>query len=183
MQTRTSIYHKLILYIFFLGIFVIIVVSLYSFITARNAILQRTFDQLTSLRVSKKEQVEQFFNDRVKEVELFSRQKNSIVIQLNTRAVKGDITLNSTNDILNGNFSKFFASSGYFEEIYIDYSGQRKRYILDSVSGKFSSSEADEKQMLDPLFKSIGNIKEVKIVDYSFQPKSQLNQNLKLQSV
>jgi signal transduction histidine kinase len=146
------------------------VVSLYSFITARNAILQRTFDQLTSLRVSKKEQVEQFFNDRVKEVELFSRQKNSIVIQLNTRTVKGDITLNSTNDILNGNFSKFFASSGYFEEIYIDYSGQRKRYILDSVSGKFSSSEADEKQMLDPLFKSIGNIKEVKIVDYSFQP-------------
>jgi hypothetical protein len=58
MQTRTSIYHKLILYIFFLGIFVIVSVSLFSFITTRNAILQRTFDQLTSLRVAKKEQVE-----------------------------------------------------------------------------------------------------------------------------
>lgn len=119
MQTRTSISHKLILYIFFLGIFVIVSVSLYSFITARNAILQRTFDQIISLRVAKKEQVEQFFIDRLKEVELFFRQANSGSIRIETQRNKEILTFRPNQEVLDANFREFFKSGNYYSNIYI----------------------------------------------------------------
>ena len=133
MQPRTSIYHKLILYIFFLGIFVIIVVSLYSFITARNAILQRTFDQLTSLRVAKKEQVEQFFTDRIKEVELFSHQDNSGQISIKVKRLEGLVTFDTSDEGMNSHFERFLKSGGYFSNVYIVNEGNIECYNFDSM--------------------------------------------------
>jgi signal transduction histidine kinase len=169
MQTRTSIYHKLILYIFFLGIFVIVAVSLYSFITARNAILQRTFDQLTSLRVAKKEQVEQFFLDRMKEVELFTHQENSAGFRINTRRLEGIFTWNTPACGMNSNFENFFRSGGYFSNVYIAENGKTELYCFDSVPGKPHILEPSEEMALKPAISHCLKENRLLIEDYTMR--------------
>jgi signal transduction histidine kinase len=168
METRTSIYHKLILYIFLLGIFVIVAVSLYSFITSRNAIMQRTFDQLTSLRVAKKAQVEQFFTDRVKEVGLFSHQEHSGIIQLNTGKSNLRITFNSPGYFLNDNFKKFFSASGYYNRIIIVNNDNFECYNLDSSQLEPVALNGNEKIALLPLVAKVKAQNSVFPDDFSF---------------
>jgi len=71
MRTR-SLSDKIVLYFVIIGITAIAVVSTYSFITFKHALLNRTFDQLTSVRVVKKNQVEQFYQDRLSEIILIA---------------------------------------------------------------------------------------------------------------
>lgn len=68
-----KITEKLSLYIFFLGLVIILCVGLYLFSQAKKALINRTFEQLTSIRVAKKNQVENFFNDRCAEIKLFAQ--------------------------------------------------------------------------------------------------------------
>lgn len=136
MQPRTSIYHKLILYIFLLGIFVIVAVSLFSFITSRNAILQRTFDQLTSVRVDRKTQVERFFNDRMKEIELFSYQLSSASENMKANMVDNRRSFSVHSLGLDANFERFFKSGSYYTAIYVSRGGKLIGYNLDSDSLK-----------------------------------------------
>jgi len=63
---------KLILYFLCLGLGTIFIISIYSYYATQDALMSRTFDQLTSLRIAKKNQVEIFFKDRIKEVILLS---------------------------------------------------------------------------------------------------------------
>jgi signal transduction histidine kinase len=77
---------KLILYFLLLGLGTIFLISIYSYYSTQEALMNRTFDQLTSLRIAKKNQVEIFFRDRIKEVILLSgsdETKNIAVIQDN----------------------------------------------------------------------------------------------------
>jgi signal transduction histidine kinase len=167
MQTRTSIYHKLILYIFFLGIFVIVAVSLYSFITARNAILQRTFEQLTSLRVAKKEQVEKFFSDRIKEVELFSHQDNTGLIRIKTRRLEGVITFNNPVEGMNTNLESFLKSGGYFSKVYLVNDRKIECYNFDSVSGKSYEPDISAQKFLKSLATKVLHENKLIVEDYT----------------
>ncbi len=167
MQTQTSIYHKLILYIFLLGIFVIVAVSLFSFITARNAILERTFEQLTSLRVAKKGQIEQFFNDRIKEVELFSHQDISGVFKFNAKHLEGSISFNLYREGMDSNFEKFFRTGNYFEKVYIVKGVQIECFVFDSISGKSFSVSNDEKQLLNQVLSKVRIENKIVLQDYS----------------
>lgn len=144
-------------------------VSLYSFVTARNAILQRTYDQLTSLRVAKKEQVEQFFNDRMKEVELFSYQENSTIIQVKGQRIEGRITFHTPGEGLNANFVRFFKSAGYYNNVYIINNGIIECYSLDSASAKLRSPDDAEKLTLEPLILKVKKEKRLFIQDYTLR--------------
>ncbi|NVO02008.1 MAG: hypothetical protein HXX09_04845, partial [Bacteroidetes bacterium] len=70
-----SITEKLIFYFVILGIVVITIIGNYSYYFANKALLNRTFDQLTSLRLEKKNRIEQFFLDRQRDINLFSNSK------------------------------------------------------------------------------------------------------------
>ncbi len=63
---------KLILYFVLLGLGAIVIVSTVSFFGTKTALMNRTFDQLTSLRITKNNQVEQFFNDRIRDMQLLA---------------------------------------------------------------------------------------------------------------
>ncbi len=63
-----SLGEKLILYFVLLGIGAIMIISTVSFYSTKNALITRTFDQLTSLRIVKSNQIEQFYADRVREI-------------------------------------------------------------------------------------------------------------------
>jgi len=58
---------------FVVGITSLSLIGIYSYYKAKEAILQRTLDQLTSIRVMKKSQVEFFFSERMKSLDLISR--------------------------------------------------------------------------------------------------------------
>ncbi|MBE0646823.1 MAG: HAMP domain-containing protein [Bacteroidales bacterium] len=70
---RKSIVRKLMLLFFIVGITSLSLIGIYSYYKAKKAILQRTLDQLTSIRVMKKSQVEFFFSERMKSLDLISR--------------------------------------------------------------------------------------------------------------
>ena len=63
-----SLNEKLVLYFVLLGILVILLISAISFYGTKSALMSRTFDQLTSLRVVKKNQVAQFYQDRARDI-------------------------------------------------------------------------------------------------------------------
>jgi len=65
---NTSLNEKLILYFVLLGIGSILIISTVSFYSTRRALINRTFDQLTSLRIVKKNQVEQYYSDRARDI-------------------------------------------------------------------------------------------------------------------
>lgn len=67
---RFSITDKLIIASLLLSILTITLVASYSFIYAKSAILDRTFNQLTSVKVIKSSLLDRFFNNCIKEVQI-----------------------------------------------------------------------------------------------------------------
>lgn len=64
---RSSLTEKMILYFLALGIGAILITGLFSFHIARKALLERAYEQLTSIRLTRKAAVERFFKDRMNE--------------------------------------------------------------------------------------------------------------------
>ncbi|MGE5480248.1 MAG: histidine kinase [Chloroflexota bacterium] len=73
MLNKSTITEKLVAYFLFLNITGALVVGLLSYINSKDAINRRTFEQLNSVKYSKKKQIENFFRDRLNEVSYFSR--------------------------------------------------------------------------------------------------------------
>lgn len=65
---KISLTEKIILNFMLLGMGIIIIIASYSFYTAKDALMNRTFEQLTSVRTVKKNQIESFFNDRFRDI-------------------------------------------------------------------------------------------------------------------
>ena len=91
---------------------VIMVIGSYSYHTAKKALLNRTFDQLISLRLEKKNQIEQFFHDRDRELNLLA--KSSEIKQLTNLFCS-----NIKTDNINSNLSSYISSFGYSQRLYI----------------------------------------------------------------
>ncbi|NWJ50386.1 MAG: HAMP domain-containing protein [Bacteroidetes bacterium] len=77
---RISISDKLNVYFFFLSVVIISIVALYSFYNAKKVLLERTFNQLTSVRVVKKDLIEQFIGDQLREIKLIACSDNILKI-------------------------------------------------------------------------------------------------------
>lgn len=68
MKAIFSIRDKLTVIILIVGILVTSIVGYFSYINAKEALLERTFDQLTSVRIEKKKRLENYFFDRISEI-------------------------------------------------------------------------------------------------------------------
>jgi PAS domain S-box-containing protein len=68
-----SIATKLIYLFLLVGVGSTIIVGVYSYYSVRTSLTERTFDQLTSIRVVKKSRIENFFSDRFRDINLISR--------------------------------------------------------------------------------------------------------------
>lgn len=67
-----SITRKLVVLFFIVGVSCLAVVGVYAYFNAKKAILSRTLDQLTSIRVIKKGQIQTFFEERYKNLEFLA---------------------------------------------------------------------------------------------------------------
>ena len=72
-----SITTKLLLLYLLVGLASLTLVGTYSFYAARQAIIERTTEQLISVRAVKKQQIEFFFAEKTRNVEFLSRSKDA----------------------------------------------------------------------------------------------------------
>lgn len=107
---RSSLTEKMILYFLALGIGAIIITGMFSFYAARKALMERSYEQLTSIRLTRKAAVERFFKDR----------------------------LNETFFIAEEGINNFIERSGYYSGYFVfDASGQIKEYQSNIANLKF----------------------------------------------
>jgi methyl-accepting chemotaxis protein len=69
---KISLNEKLIVFFMLLGTGAIGIIGGFSYYSARNALMDRTFNQLTSVRTVREKQIEAFFADRIRDVELIA---------------------------------------------------------------------------------------------------------------
>jgi signal transduction histidine kinase len=118
---NVTLSEKLIIYFLLLGLGTIFIISIYSYSSTQEALMNRTFDQLTSLRIAKKNQVEIFFKDRIKEVVLLSASDD-------TKMIAGMLDNKSEKDPCNEfglYLAKYKLLTGYFNSVMI-MSGRNK---------------------------------------------------------
>ena len=121
MKQTTTIVKKLIIYFLLLNIFTVIVVGSYSYYRAKDALVERTFDQLTSLRIEKKYRIESFFEDLFSDLDLISKSEDVMnIIQLL------DLTDTPTKDpaesikrAYDNYLRKHFLSANYHKRLYM----------------------------------------------------------------
>lgn len=135
-----SISEKLIFYFVTLGIVVIVIIGSYTYFFAKKALLERTFDQLISLRVEKKYRIEQFFVDRSRDINLISKSeevKNIIAILNSEKNADTHLSAQSYTSYLN----KYIGSHGYYQRLFVT---NAKAKVLD-----ISNSEEKLKPLLE----------------------------------
>jgi len=137
---------KLILYFLFLGLGMIFIISIYSYYSTQDALMNRTFDQLTSLRIAKKNQVEIFFKDRIKEViQLSGSDETRKIAEIQDRTPEKD-----NKKELAAYLEKYKSLTGYFTSVTIISNNHKfvKGYTADPAieSGSRNSlgSEGNE---------------------------------------
>lgn len=124
---------KLILYFLCLGLGTIFIISAYSYYSTQAALMNRTFDQLTSLRIAKKNQVEIFFRDRIKEVILLSGSDETRKIASSLDKMPEIESKREMSHYL----EKFKSLTGYFTSVMIisDKNKFIRGYTVDPVIG------------------------------------------------
>ncbi len=113
-----SITEKLIFYFVSLGVVVIVIVGMYSYFFAKKALLNRTFDQLISLRMEKKNRIEQFFLDRDRDINLISKSEEikKIIEVLNKQPTPGEPV---NQHPFNSYLSMYISSFGYYQALHV----------------------------------------------------------------
>lgn len=138
---QKSIVKKLIVYFLLLNILTVIVIGSYSYFRAKDALMKRTFDQLTSIRIEKKFRIERFFADRKLDMELVSRSEDAknLLSYLDQTKASEDTDTAKINDEYNSFLRKHFFSGNFY-----------KRFFVVNEAGEgliFGASEGDEKPL------------------------------------
>lgn len=126
---KISLSEKLILYFLFLGLGTIFIIGFYSFSSTRDALIDRTFDQLTSLRIAKKNQVEIFFQDRTREMNLLSGLEDTReILRMLGKAPEKDCETS-----LKTYLKKYKPLTGYFTTVRIQ--SANGRFMKGTIAG------------------------------------------------
>lgn len=82
-----SINRKLMILFFIVGLSALSIIGTYSYFNAKSALLKRTLDQLTSIRVIKKGQIEFFFKERLNNLNILAENSHlkTLIARLNDR--------------------------------------------------------------------------------------------------
>lgn len=171
---RSSIVHKLITYFLLLNIITVIIVGSYSYFRAKDALLKRTTDQLTSIRIEKEYRIKRLFEDRIEDIRLISKSED--VLNIYMLLAEKNISEPEKETLVFAEYSKFlkkhFLSNKYY----------RKFFIIGSEHGSisFTISESDSalyfygknKRPLNNLYSNISATSSISIEDYSMERDS-----------
>jgi len=148
-----SLGEKLVLYVIMLGIVAIAIISTFLFYSAKQALMDRTFDQLTSLRNTKKLQVEEFFMDRRRDITFLSESEDTrklLRFIQSDRDLSGNSSIKRKEQLISGvrNFmDKFNLLKNHFRSV----------FILYPAKGKMAGGSFTGRTLVGPI-DSIGNL-------------------------
>jgi len=109
---RISLTNKIFLFFVILSLGVALITSIYSYRSTRNALLDRTYKQLISVRVLKKKQIENFINDRINEV-------NHLAKSNQTKEIIETFSKNQNKKENYQDVNLFIKNSNYFDNLFI----------------------------------------------------------------
>ncbi len=166
---QISLRNRLMLLFLVIGIGSIIAIDIYYFKMNEQAVLQRTFQQLTSVRVVKKRQIETFFKDRSHEIEL-------IAASINTKTQNKEAS--TKNIVPTSALIKHLQSLGYFNRLII--AGKNGKVVnYDIRTNKQKLYKTDTQSVLNkPFFAKLYNqvLRKNRTVisdfNFEFAPKS-----------
>ncbi len=136
---RSSLTEKMILYFLLLGIGSIIIIGYFSFASAKKALLSRTYNQLTSIRIARTQAVERFLDERLSETSRFV--SSDEVCNLSVKLLSGSRI--TENDLKTVSEQALIVSSYYKGFGFADGEGR----ILYWQSGNRSSVKSTGKQI------------------------------------
>lgn len=168
MKPKISITQKHFIYFLFLCLFSIFIVGTYSFYISKKSISERTFNQLTSVRVEKIKKITTFFKDRNSEVEILS----DYLITL-SKIYNNDYFLEKSTNFLNA----FIRNKPYFSSIFIIY-GQNIFEVTNDTLIKQDVSSYYKKNSNKPLinaFQKIQNADTIVYFDYNNHKNEELS--------
>lgn len=144
MQQKTSIARKLIAYFLLLNILTVVVVSSYSYYRAKDALVKRTFDQLTSLRIEKKYRIERFFNDKIIDLGWISKTDEvKVILDIIGEKINGSSRIEKVSITEYENLIKkhFFSDNSYTRFYVINTSGNAVYFNIsqDEISKVYSN--------------------------------------------
>jgi signal transduction histidine kinase len=126
---KISLTEKIILNFLLLGVGMLVIIATYSFYTSKNALMNRTFEQLTSVRTVKKNQIESFFSDRNRDIRLISGsddiKKLLNILNYHNQTYKSNNLLNKQidenqiNEEYNRYLRLYLNSCGYYNNLFI----------------------------------------------------------------
>ncbi|OGU56177.1 MAG: hypothetical protein A2X64_08690 [Ignavibacteria bacterium GWF2_33_9] len=138
MRIKISITQKHFVYFLLLSLLSIIIVGWYSFYISKNAIIKRTFDQLTSVRVEKSKNLFAFFHERDSEVLFLSNYIENEFKKSNTSNILNVI------ESKNGIVESFLNKKVYFNKVIIIFNNNVYEIDNKSVS-EYELSSYDKK--------------------------------------
>jgi len=174
MSIKTRLFFYSILFCF-TGL---VVVGVYSYYIARQSLLHRTFNQLTSVREEKGKQVEQFFQDRLREVEYAAKvlgTSHHIHGELLGEESKVTVAKNDQPQLIN--LLDFLWRAGCYNSISIGFPDGQIVSIKLKPKGLFDGVYTSSMQAanLDELYQKVAQSRETVIKD--FMIRSLLGEN------
>jgi signal transduction histidine kinase len=191
-MVKFSITDKLILYVILISVGTSLIVSIVSYADAKNALINRTLEQLTSVRVVKSRQIYDFFEDRKSELNMFAKLLGDVNMQSSNLLIKDFVGYNKniagieispinqklntagkfnlyedhSNDELNIHLSKSYLIAGkaYNIDMLIDYSVINKVMLENSPNSGLGNSGESYIVGRDSLLRTTSRFKENSIL-------------------
>jgi signal transduction histidine kinase len=144
-----SINRKLMILFFAVGVSALSVIGIYTYFNAKDALLKRTLDQLTSIRVIKKGQIEFFLNERNKNITLLAANEYLQNIAL-------DLSNNTNQIVVSQQYPKFFLNYTLFgfNSMYLIIGSEKNSVHLY----KFNGSEIEKVKADSIIFNQLSNL-------------------------
>ncbi|HPO63163.1 MAG TPA: cache domain-containing protein, partial [Candidatus Kapabacteria bacterium] len=162
MTKKISITQKHFVYFLILYIVSIIAVGIYSYYIAQKSILERTYNQLTSVRVEKAKHIERFFDDRINEIQII----------INTNSLQNVFNTNVNSNIELEFLHKFLSLGKYYSKIFLIKSNLEMLSIESNskIKNQFINNNNNLKNnYLDSLIERIVKTKKTIIQDFKIR--------------
>jgi signal transduction histidine kinase len=174
---KISLTEKIILNFLLLGVGMLVIIATYSFYTSKNALMNRTFEQLTSVRTVKKNQIESFFSDRNRDIRLISGsddiKKLLTILNNHNQTYKSNnlpnkqIDENQINEEYNRYLRLYLNSCGYYNNLFIfNQNGLGLKIKTSNNQKSLISYDSISNYPLNELKDSIYKTKKVYLQDF-----------------
>jgi signal transduction histidine kinase len=164
---QISLNEKLVVYFVIIGLSGLIITAVFSFYTTREALLNRTFDQLTSVRVNKKMKIESFFRDRLRDVNLLAGTAEvQKIAQWHVERNAVDDEMDFPDTLLLDYIRNYLNVAGYYSNLsLLNSAGSFTRFSIGQKSGQLIITQLNTDQWSFPIQKNIFSNGETRIHD------------------